>query len=418
MSSEGSGDTGGCAEKQPAPKGDLASRLKGRGLELPSEAPALGGGLGLLSGGLPFDTRAASSGSNGSGKARGSGSAAGAAHGPVHVPLGGPSAETKRLFTPLAQQGASAIEEERKRKVEVEKDLLKEVRVTLKRWVQECLAREEKRQKLLAKGLLKCRVQAKWSEGLHGALKQLIASYGGKLAADCEKENGGAGGKFEGKSPAWLPRNEKWLVGFDAAAFEAFLEAHPEVLEPPEARVRTFAEEFVARDNHLEAARATELCKALEARFGPLRQQLLERAKCLAEDAIKARLGPQAKKGTKRKEAPGEKEQPATKQPRPDAPQMDRVEDAAWAAAALAPMGLQEGSSSAPLVRVPAALALPLLDALLALEGSPSFHNALRKTQIGKVVNAYRGHPKQGVAQAARDLVASWKAACKGVAAK
>jgi len=333
-----------------------------------------------------------------------------------HVPLAVSATERRQLFTPLAQQGAGAIEEERRKKIEGEKDRLKEVKSTLKRWVQECLAREEKRKRLQEKGVLKCRVQAKWSEGLHDNLKQLIAGYKGKLTADCEKENGGgAPGRPGEKHPAWLPRSERWLVGFDAAAFEAFMVAHPEVVEPPEVKVRLFVEEFVASDSRVDGSRLKQLCEALEAQFGPLRQPLLERAQALAEDAVAIRT----KKGTKRKDAAAEKEQAASaKRPRAEVPRIETVRDAAWAASALAPMGLGGEGGSSLLVRVPAAVAAPILEGLRALEGTPTFHDALRSTPVGKVVNGYRHHPSAEVAGVAKDLVAAWKAACRGVPAK
>jgi len=414
----GEGDEEAVAEQ---PRGDLASRLKSRGLQLPSEVPSLGSGSHSLSGGLPFSLSAPASSNVGRGARTRCGAsssavaAAAASAVPEHMPLGVSATEMKQLFTPLAQQGAGAIEEERRKKAEGEKDLLKEVRITLKRWVQECLAREEKRKRLLEKGVLKCRVQAKWSEGLHDHLKQLIASYKGKLTADCEKENNGGPGKPGEKYPAWLPRNERWLVGFDAAAFEAFVQAHPEVIEPPEAKVRLFVEEFVSSDSRADCGRLVEMCKALEAQFGPLRQPLLERAKLLAEDAISLRV----KRGSKRKEAASEREPQQTgKRPRPEVLKIERMQDAAWAAAVLAPMGLGGEGGGAPVMRVPASVAAPLLEGLRALEAAPCFHDALRGTQVGKVVNGYRNHPSSEIAGAARDLVAAWKAACRGVAAK
>jgi len=64
----------------------------------------------------------------------------------VHAPLVTSSREKLQLFTPLAQQGAAAIRAETRLKEAGEKDLLEGVLGTLKSWVQECLAREERRQ--------------------------------------------------------------------------------------------------------------------------------------------------------------------------------------------------------------------------------------------------------------------------------
>ena len=62
-----------------------------------------------------------------------------------HVPLGISATEQKQLFTPLVQQGVGAVKAEQQRRKASERDLLEEVHATLKRWVQECLACEEKR---------------------------------------------------------------------------------------------------------------------------------------------------------------------------------------------------------------------------------------------------------------------------------
>ncbi|CAK0902628.1 unnamed protein product, partial [Prorocentrum cordatum] len=289
----------------------------GRGLDLPTfDAAPLTGGLSPdLTGGL---------GAAGGSRAKARAGRAKADEPVAHAPLVTSSRERLQLFTPLAQQGAAAIRAETRLKEAGEKDLLEGVLGTLKSWVQECLAREERRNKLLAKGMLKCRVQATWSEGLHERIRRLVATYGGRLAADGEKENAPA-------RPAWqLVRAEKWLVGFDAAAFEAFARAHPEVLGPPAA--------------------------CLHSGSAPLPLRLAE--------------------------------------------------------AALAPLGLR-AEGGAPVMWPPAAVAAPILEGLKALEGSPGLHDALRGTRIGKVVNGYRNNPCKEVAQAARDLVASWKAAVR-----
>merc|ERR1719220_671013 len=98
---------------------------------------------------------------------------------------------------------------------------------------------DDKREKLREKGCLKCRVQATFSEGLHEMMKELVARYGGALVADSEKD------KDNKAAPSWLPRKEKWIVGFDPAAFETFIELHPEVIDLPESQIRTFVEKFV-----------------------------------------------------------------------------------------------------------------------------------------------------------------------------
>lgn len=411
-----------------APKGDLASRVKSRGLQLPSDAPALSGAALGLSGGLA---------------ARGP---KGLPTAPEHRPLEVTALEKRQLFTPLMQQGSSAMEEEKRRRIAFEQDRLTEVKATLRRWVQECLAREDKRKRFLEKGVLKCRVQAKWSEGLHDALKQLIAGYKGKLLADGEKD-----GSAE-KQPAWLPRNERWLVAFDGPAFEAYMAAHPQVVEPPEQRVRSFAEDFVAGQEEPDPKKLLQLGEALEKQFGPLRAPLVERAKHLAEESILSRIRKAAAADAAKKDKYKKKPKPADAEAavaaaaaaaaekaaamekkrkereekekknrdgnkRPKVAQMESLADAAWAASSLAPLGMASAEAGSgergPAVRVPSEVAGPLLEGLKALKNSPAFHDALRSTNVGKVVNAYRHHPSAEVAAAAKALLASWKAACR-----
>lgn len=379
---------------------DLAARLKNRGVELPSfSAEGLAGPAALSAATVGFG-----------GKRRpASGVAPAAAI--QHAPLAASSAE-RNLFTPLAEQGGGAIKEEQRRKEAGEKDLLHEVKVTLKKWVQECLARDEKRAKLLEKGMLKCRVQAQWSEGLHEKMKALIATYEGKVMVDGGKENEGT----KKEHPSWLPRQEKWMVGFDATAFQRFVDSHPEALEPGHLSVCKFIDDF-AENAQIDTMRVKDFSEALEARFGPLRRPLLDRAKELVVNAIKARHDPASKKGIKRK---GDETQQGAGAKRPcqdpKIPQISSKIDAAWAAALLAPFGLGGEGGASLVLRAPAATAKPLIEALRPLDTFPFFHDALRETQLGRILAAYRSHSCPAVAQSAKELVAAWKAACRGVA--
>ena len=98
---------------------------------------------------------------------------------------------------------------------------------------------------MLEQGILKCRVKAQWSEGLREKMKELIASYGGKLIMESERESRANGESAPKEHPSWLVRKEKWLVGFDVASFKAFMEKHPEAVEPPGAKVLAFVEHFI-----------------------------------------------------------------------------------------------------------------------------------------------------------------------------
>ena len=122
---------------------------------------------------------------------------------------------------------------------------------------------------MLEKGILKCRVQAQWSEGLREKMKELIASYGGKLIMESEKESRTNGESAPKEHPSWLARKEKWLVGFDVASFKAFMEKHPEAVEPPGAKVLACVENFI-EEATLETICVRDLYEALEKHFGPL----------------------------------------------------------------------------------------------------------------------------------------------------
>jgi len=321
-----------------------------------------------------------------------------------HAPLAVSASEKRSLFTPLAEQGGGAIKEEQRRKEAGEKDLLHEVKVTLKKWVQECLARDEKRAKLLEKGMLKCRVQALWSDGLHEKMKSLIAKYGGKVMVDSGKEN--QTGANPREHPSWLPRHEKWLVGFDIAAFQNFIDLHPECLEPAYANICKFIDDF-AENADLETMRVKDFSAALEARFGPLRAALLDCAKQKVVDAIKARHHPANKKGTKRK---ADEMQLASGSN--DIPIRSKV-DVAWVASLLAPFGLGGEGGNSVLIKAPASTAKALIDSLQPLETFVFFQESLRETQLGRILSAYKSHSCPAVVQAARDLVTKWKAACR-----
>lgn len=365
---------------------DLAARLKARGLTLPGEASAAAasnaGFVALKAAALPELSRAAVS--------QVPLSALKAAS--VPAPLRMSSSETKDLFTPLANQGSKALRKEKERQLEGEDSLLEHVQRTLRKWVQECLARQEKREKLLEKGLLKCRVQAKWSEGLDKKLKGLTDRYGARLSADGEKENA--------KRVTWLPTTEKWLVGFNAASFETFAAAHPEVIDPPTSQVRAFLEDLSVRNpGALATASASEsgFGELLEGRFGPMRKQSLARAQAFA--------AANSKKGTKRKAGAEAGEDPRKVV-------IETREDVAWAAGTLAPMGLKPETGE-PLVSLRADVVSPILVGLKAFDKMPEFMRLLKDTQVGKIVSGYRHHTNPEVAKAAKELVSAWKAACQ-----
>lgn len=386
------------------PKGKLADRLKVRGLEL-SAGPSDNVSVPLTAASLAALPATGS-----------------------HSPLTVSSIEQKQIFTPLGQQGARALEEQKKRKEEGEQELLQSVRVTLKKWVQECLSSEEKQQKLREKGVLKCRVKARWSEGLDRKLKDLVASYGGKLAADGEKEG-------TARAPAWATaaelRTEKWMVGFDAPAFEKFMKAHPETVDPPDPKVKEFVKEFISKAD-LQTMRVKDLLEALQTKFGHLRRPLLNRAKGMASDEITILQERLSKIPAKKKEDqqgdPGSiailkaigksgagKGVGKKKMGNKEVVAISRPEDVFWAEATLAPLGMRPDSDE-PMVRSPAPVAVPILEGLKAFQDIPQFRDLLRTTKIGKVVNAFRHHPNSEVAKAAKELVNGWKAALTSVA--
>jgi len=326
-------------------------------------------------------------------------------------------AEEQKLFTPLALQGEKAMEEQKKARDASAEDLLQGVISQLKKWVQECLVVEEKRKKLLEKGMLKCKVQARWSESLHEKLKDLIASYGGKLAAASDKDGAE-------KAPAWATaaelRSETWLVGFDVAAFQTFMHMHPETVDPPEEEVFAYVKEFVmVQDMAKTPIRA--LLDGLQKKFGRLRRPLLDRAKSMAgivitqqheEDENKAKKGPGGAAKGKAKAAATDRNGNVVAKKIKTAPKANIVanEDVAWAEATLVPLGLKADGVT-PVVVSPTAVAAPILEGLKAMQGMHNFKELLRTTKIGKVVNCFRHHQSPEIAKASKELVSSWKAA-------
>jgi hypothetical protein len=376
------------------PQGRLVDRLKGRGLEMSNTLN-----------GVSISSASPSMPSVG-----------------LHAPLSVSSIEQKQIFTPLIQQGGRALEDQKKRREVGEQELLESVRITLKKWVQECLSSDEKQQKIRERGVLKCRVKAQWSDGLDRKLKDLVASYGGKLAADGEKDGAT-------KAPAWATaaelRTEKWMVGFDASAFEKFMKAHPETVDPPDPQVKAFVREFIAKVD-LQTMKVKTLFEAMQAKFGHLRRPLLDRVKGIASDEITlfqeklARIASAKKKESEQSESTraflksmgrassmglGRK-----KVVKKDVVTIRRPEDVVWAEATLAPMGMRPDSDE-PVVRSPAPVAVPILEGLTSFQDIPEFKELLRSTKIGKVVNAFRHHPNGEVAKAAKELVNGWKAA-------
>ena len=364
----------------------MTDRLKAKGVDIPGEAPGIGVGASSL-------TAAALA-------------AAASADLAQHAPLAVSASEQKQLFTPLVDQGSKAVEAEKQRRDANETEVMASVRGILKRWVQESLANDEKRQKLRDNdAVLKCRVQARWSEGLNKKLKVLVAEYGGRLLADSDKDGAV-------KPPAWATaaelRTAKWLVGFDAAAFERFMTAHPETVEPPEDKVRSFVKEFI-RNADLQTLKVYDLLEGLQLKFGKLRRPSLERAKGMAlveimevhETGVK-RTAPGLGKGGGKKQKTQLREEVKAR--------IEKDEDVRWAEAALVPLGFKKDSDE-PVVRSPQSVALPILMGMKGFQDMRNFRELLKSTKIGKVVNAFRHHPSPEVAKIAKDLVASWKVA-------
>ena len=314
-----------------------------------------------------------------------------------HVPLGTSEVECRQPFTPLASQGKKALEKEHAKKAESEKDLLENIRKTLHRWVQECLARDEKSQKMAEKGQLCCQIQAPWSEGLHQMVKGLVTGYGGRLVVEGQKE-----GQADSK-PAWLARNEKWIIAFDAAAFESYAKKHPEVVDPTESRFREFIKTFIS-SVEIERMTLGGLKEALEKRFGPLRPTLLGRCPSMAKEEVEARQLRDSKRGSKQ-----QKEEPKIRKTKEEEHRVMilDVKDVEWANATLAPMGLSKDHQ--PVVRAPASLAGPILSALRNVDAIPHFRETLKTSTLGRTVNAFRSHQNPEISKLAKELVSSWK---------
>ena len=319
------------------------------------------------------------------------------------------------LFTPLAQQGEKALHWEKKRKEDAPQDvlsLLKRVKSTLKWWVQNSLAREGTRKKLLEKGMLKCSVQAQWSEFLHEKLKELVSGYGGKLISDTEKDKSKDKDKDsaevpEDKPPAYLPRKEKWWVGFNLKAFEACLRDYPYLMGPVDNSLKTFVDSYCAVPRS-GAQAIKELYAALEKKYGPLQSSVLHRAKMIATEVMKAKMiATKAGKGQKRSADGKPKGKGKVVE---EVPTLTTEVECKWAASILAPLGLNQDGSL--VIWCPASAALPVLKGLQALSGTDHIQKVVRNTPIGKIVNAYRHHSNNEASKLARELLGAWKAAC------
>eukprot|EP00928_Gymnodinium_smaydae_P053727 TRINITY_DN37653_c0_g1_i1.p1 TRINITY_DN37653_c0_g1~~TRINITY_DN37653_c0_g1_i1.p1 ORF type:complete len:537 (-),score=180.21 TRINITY_DN37653_c0_g1_i1:411-1973(-) len=363
--------------ERPAPTGSLSSRLKDRGLDLTPIA-------------IPERSKG--------------GVTAAVAQATSHAPLSTSSAEKSSLFTPIEagdKRKQQRLEEANQRRKEAEDKIMKGIEDQLKKWVKGCLASDDTRQKLLGKGMLKCRLQARWSEGLNERIKALVTSYGGKLATDGDKDPAARG-------PAWAQaaelRNERWLVGFDAAAFETFMKQHPETVDPPETSVREFVRSFIATAD-LDSISIKTVIEALREKFGAVRQALVNRAKAMVVEEVQKRQEGGGK--GKRKGAPGDKKNPAKRQKIGEAI-IETSQDVEWAGATLAPLGLKE--TGEPVVRSPASVALPILNGLKALHENKEFHSMMKSTKIGKVINGLRRHPSAEVSGLSKELLATWKA--------
>jgi len=349
----------------------LADRLKQKGFQLPDEAPP-----------VPLHS-----------KIHSKVTAVGA-----HRELTISSRERVQLFTPLETRGSKAIKVEEKINKDCEQDLLKGVRKTLINWVQMCLANPDKRQQLHEKGLLKCRVQAQWSKDLNSDLHAFVEGFGGRIAANCEKENSAS------TRPAWenyAARDEKWIVGFDVAAFENFMKAHPRVLGPSDCKLRQFIEDH-SRKVNVDNSTLRVLYEALEAQYGPLAESLKTRAKHIAAEAVNS-LSEERKSGSKRRDA-----NDAGGPSKRGRVGLCSAEDAAWAAEVLAPLGMTPGSNVLA-AKPPVDVMTPIMAGLRHLEPSAEL---LKSTNLGIIVANYRQHPSPEIAGAAKELVAAWKAAC------
>eukprot|EP00811_Abedinium_folium_P002711 NODE_1248_length_2548_cov_6.370095.p1 GENE.NODE_1248_length_2548_cov_6.370095~~NODE_1248_length_2548_cov_6.370095.p1 ORF type:complete len:664 (-),score=188.60 NODE_1248_length_2548_cov_6.370095:318-2309(-) len=70
----------------------------------------------------------------------------------------------------------------RKRRERVLEDEISNANATMKRWVQECLARDERRLRLLEKGVLRFQVHNPYSKAFHSRLSHILSSYGATVA--------------------------------------------------------------------------------------------------------------------------------------------------------------------------------------------------------------------------------------------
>jgi len=210
------------------------------------------------------------------------------------------------------------------------------------------------------------------------------------------------------------------IIGFDAAAFQVYIAQHPEVVDPAPDKIREFLEQFV-KNADLETVTLKNVYNEVEKKFGPVRRALLGRVKQITTESIQKRTAADEKA-----KSTVVKDKVTVGQPAPEPFKVNKgtgreeykrariecPEDVTWAAATLAPFGLSADTGE-PLVRAPPSVALPIMCGLSEFENMECFREQLVKTQLGKVVNAFKASPAADVAKVARELVTNWRLACK-----
>eukprot|EP00930_Biecheleria_cincta_P095667 TRINITY_DN8760_c0_g1_i1.p1 TRINITY_DN8760_c0_g1~~TRINITY_DN8760_c0_g1_i1.p1 ORF type:complete len:432 (-),score=133.87 TRINITY_DN8760_c0_g1_i1:78-1352(-) len=239
----------------------------------------------------------------------------------------------------------------------------------------------------------------------------------------------------DGKPPEVKPVGplRKMLLKFDPASFELFMQKHPHVIDATDAKIRSFADQFVEVAD-LSNVKVSHFLKSVADRFGEQRPERSARTKGMLTEAVTRKFQKEEKEKADQSKgkdktrsgqllvktvtsAPTSKKRMKEEQEE-GAVVLTNVQDIEWAATLLAPLGLKKDGEL--LVKPPMQVALPALRGLRVIETwrtGKAMKNMLKQTKIGKIVHGLRKHPEPEVVKAAKELEIALRYACSKEAA-
>jgi len=212
---------------------------------------------------------------------------------------------------------------------------------------------------------------------------------------------------------------ERWMISFTLQSFERFCNRHVDAIEPDSSTVRRFVEEFV-KGVDTDAFKVRDLFSAIKVKHGAFREPFLDVAKNWASSAILKQRKVEQEKQKLMKSKKGSEGQPVKRDVvavevdtgSSTCAKIEDIQDVKWAASILVPWGFRADKTDEPIFRAPAKICLRVFNGLQHFHQKSIFREAMKQTQIGKVVNCMRRHENTEVGKLARTLVQEWKVAC------